>query len=206
MERVMNMGTLEKKAYMMYHGDGLADLALGLVVLLFGLGMEFEQFWLAPVFAAAGYPLWLLGKRGITEKRLGYVEFSEARQGREKRGLVYLFLLGSLLFLLFLLGYGVVVSGASAAVLLEGAGEFLLGGIFVVLISSVGLLLGTVRLHAYSAIVLLSVVLGKLAGWPRELGIILPGVIIVGCGIVVLARFLVRYRPQPGEMGDAGHE
>ncbi|MEX0331218.1 MAG: hypothetical protein AB3N64_07330 [Puniceicoccaceae bacterium] len=202
----MSLESLEKRAYLMYHGDGLADLALGMVVLLFGLGMQFDQTWLAPIFAATAYPLWLAAKRGITEKRLGYVEFSEGRKAKEKRGLIYLFLLGSLTFLLGVLVYAVVVSGGELPGILQQSGYLMLGLIFAVLISSVGLLLGTVRLHAYSAVVILSVVLSRLAGVSREMGIIIPGVIIVSCGTIVLIRFLMRYRNQPSNEENAGDE
>lgn len=201
MKRRNNLESLEKKAYLMYHGDGLADLALGLVVLLFGLGMQFDQTWLAPIFAATAYPVWLLAKRGIAERRLGYVEFSEARQAKEKRGLIYLFLLGCVTLLLGVLAYGAVVSGGGMRELLQAGGNIFLGMIFAVLISSVGLLLGTVRLHAYSAVVLLSVVLTRTVGLSRELGIIIPGTIIVLCGVGVLVKFLRLY-PAASSLGE----
>jgi hypothetical protein len=198
MEKALKLGALEKKAYLMYHGDGLADLAIGLVVLLFGLGMEFDQTLLAPIFAAVAYPLWLGAKKGITEKRLGYVEFSEERKSKERRGMIILFLLGSVTFLLGILGYVALTGGGAASGLLQRSGYLLLGAMFAVLISSVGLVLGMVRLHAYSAMIILSVSLANLFGYSREMGIIVPGVLTVSSGTWILASFLRRYPVSEG--------
>ncbi len=40
MQTTINLKELERKTYLAYHQDGLADLALGVVVVLFGIGMR----------------------------------------------------------------------------------------------------------------------------------------------------------------------
>lgn len=198
MEKAMNLEALEKRAYLMYHGDGLVDLALGLVVLLFGLGMRYDQVMLAPIFGAVAYPVWLAAKKGITERRLGYVEFSDARRAKEKRGLVILFLLGVVFLFLGVMVYLVLTGGVDPGGLARRSGFLLLGVVFAALISSVGLVLGTLRLHLYSLAVVLSVVLAQVLSLPRDIGIIVPGLVIVVSGAWLLGRFLRRY-PLDGE-------
>ena len=194
MKKRMTLNEMEKKAYLMYHGDGLVDLALGMVVLLFGLGMQFDQTLLAPIFAAVAYPVWMAAKKGITEKRLGYVEFSEARKGREKRGMLILFLLGCLVLLMGVGGYVAVTGGGAMGGLMRESGFILLGFIFGLMISSVGVVLGATRLHGYSLLVILSVIGAHLLELPRQVGIIVPGAIIVLLGLYMLVTFLLRYK------------
>ena len=85
-EKDHGLKQLEKRAHLMYHRDGITDLALGILVVLFGLGMKYDQTLLAPIYGCVGYPVWMLMKQWITEKRIGYVEFGAARKKREKRG------------------------------------------------------------------------------------------------------------------------
>jgi len=184
---------MEKRAYMAYHGDGLVDLALGLVILLFGLGMQYDQTLLAPIFGAVAYPVWLVAKQKITERRLGYVEFSDRRKRKEKRGMISLFVLGCLICLMGIAIYLILTRGESPKGILMESGILLLGFMFGLMISSVGLALGVIRLHMYSLLVILLVSLGHFLNWPKSYGVILPGSTIVICGTLLLITFIRRY-------------
>jgi hypothetical protein len=197
----MNLKKLEKRAYMAWHGDGLVDLALGGVVLLFGLGMQYDQTLLAPIFACMAYPLWLVGKKGITEKRFGYVEFSEERKQKEKVGMIVLLLMGCFTLMMGVMGYLALTGGGSGAGFMRDNGYLFLGIVFGLLSSSVGLVLGLTRLHAYSCLILACIASAHLMEWTPPVGVILPGSIIVVSGFALLVAFLRKYKPSEMEMG-----
>ena len=185
-----NLKWLEKRAYLTYHRDGLADLALGILVLLFGIGMKYDQTMLAPIYGCVGYPIWLLMKRWITERRLGYAEFGTARKSREKRGWVLLFMLGCLVFVLGIMAYMAVIGGGGLPGL---RGYLMISVIFAVLISSIGLVLELARLHLYSVMILFIGSAGHMLEWKPESCIILPGSLIVVTGAALLISFLIKY-------------
>lgn len=184
---------MEKRAYLGWHGDGLVDLGLGSVVFLFGLGMQTDQVLFAPIFASLAYPLWLGGKKWITEKRFGYVEFSDERKRKEKLGMIILFLLGSFTFLMGVMAYKAVVSGGLGSDFMRQNGYLSLGIIFGLLSSSIGLVLGLSRLHVYTSLILASVALTHTVAWPHPIGIMAPGLIILGSGVLLLVQFLWKH-------------
>lgn len=196
---------LEKRTYLRYQGDGLVDLGLGMVILLFGLGMAVDQTLLAPIFAAVAYPVWLAAKKGITEKRLGFVEFSEARKKKERSGIIYLCVLGCVVFLLGIGMYTVLTGEGDFRHLFQAHGYLALGLIFGILASSIGLVLGLGRLHAYALLVMGSVTAGHFLHWPLPAGIILPGSVIIFCGTLLLLKFIRKY-PVPGAGNKGGLE
>lgn len=187
---------LEKQAYLTYHRDGLTDLALGILVVLFGIGMKYDQTLLAPIYGCIGYPLWFLLKRWITERRLGYVEFGTARKSRERRGWILLFMMGCLVLFLGIMSYLAVIGGSSGG--LGGLrGYLLISVIFAVLTSSIGLVLDLTRLHLYSLLILCLGSAGHLLGWQPESGILLPGCLILAAGAALLISFMIKY-PRSG--------
>ncbi|MEX0320719.1 MAG: hypothetical protein AB3N63_01025 [Puniceicoccaceae bacterium] len=197
------MNGIEKRTYLAWHGDGLVDLGLGSVVFLFGLGMQLDQVLIAPIFGCLAYPLWLIGKKWITEKRFGYVEFSDERKRKEKLGMVILLLLGSFTFLLGVMGYHAVVSGGAGAGFMKENGYLVLGIVFGLLSSSVGLVLGLSRLHVYTSLILASVALTHTMAWPHPYGIIFPGLVILVIGISLLGQFLWKYPVDKTGMSEA---
>ncbi len=191
--KIKELRELEKRAYLSWHRDGLADIGLGILVLLFGLGMKYDQTLLAPIYGCLGYPIWLILKQRITEKRLGYVEFGEERKTREKRGWILLFLLGCVFLMLGIMAYILVSTGRGGTSLPGGNGLLFLGVVFAVLISSIGIVLQLVRLHAYSVFVVFSVLLGHFLGWLPESAVILGGAVPTTSGFILLVTFLKKY-------------
>ncbi len=194
------MKWIEKRTYLAWHGDGLVDLGLGSVVFLFGLGMQLDQVLIAPIFGCLAYPLWLAGKKWITEKRFGYVEFSDERKRKEKLGMVILLLLGSFTFLLGVMAYKLVVGGGAGSHFMLDNGYLMLGLVFGLLSSSIGLVLGLIRLHVYTSLILASIALTHTMVWPHPYGIMFPGLIILVAGISLLGQFLWKYPVENSEM------
>lgn len=183
------MKEVEKRAYLSWHRDGLADTGIGLLVLIFGIGMKTDTTWLAPIYGCLGYPLWLLLKQWITERRLGWVAFGAERKRREKRGWTIMLIMGCGIFVLATGAY-LLVRGASGGGL---PGILLISLIFVVLTSGLGIILQLIRLQVYSGIILLFGVAGNLLEWKPETGVILPGAIIVIAGLILLVTFVRKY-------------
>lgn len=194
------MKGIEKRTYLAWHGDGLVDLGLGAVVFLFGLGMQLDQVLIAPIFASLSYPLWLIGKKWITEKRFGYVEFSDERKRKEKLGMVILMLLGSFTFLMGVFTYKIVVSGGMGAEFMRENGYLMLAVVFGLLSSSIGLVTGLSRLHAYTSLIIASIALTHTMAWPHQYGILFPGLVILIAGVSLLVQFLWKYPGGHAEM------
>ena len=78
MTQNINLKDIEKKVYMSYHQDGILDISLGLLILLFGIAMytHLTPFvGLIPILVmGVGY----LAKKFVTIPRMGYVNFSNA--------------------------------------------------------------------------------------------------------------------------------
>lgn len=105
--------------------------------------------------------------------------------------------LGSVIFLLALGGYVLAGGGGGSGV----PGMLLISLLFVVLASSLGMVLQLLRMHVYSGAILLLGLTGHLMGWKPETGVIIPGGIIVISGLILLVTFLKKY-PVDGAGGE----
>jgi hypothetical protein len=146
MNSEIDLKDVERRAYLSYFKDGIADLIAGLPILAFGLGMTFDSSTLMMLF----WPL----KHVITRPRFGYVIFSPERRRKISAGMVIMLiagvfslLLGVLAFLAtqgqilnareFMLEYsllmfGVIMAGAFALVaLVFQINRFFLHAIFI---------------------------------------------------------------------------
>ena len=183
----------ERRIYLSYFEDGIADITGGLVVLLFGLGMVFDA---SMFFIFSWMPMmffWPL-KRAVTFSRIGYVKFSPERQKKISRSTVVLLIAGTLSLLLgvvafvgfegdafdlrsFMLEYSPIVFGA------------LMAGAFAL----VAFLFEVSRFYVYGAIVFG----GWLASYALAINEGIPvaaaGGIVALSGIALLVRFLNKY-------------
>jgi hypothetical protein len=95
----INLKEIERRAYLSYHGDGLADILVGLCLFIVSLYAYVEMVWLAGSMIAVMAPMYMAMKKRYTFPRLGQVTFSKSRKGRSKN--TYLFLIGmNIVFLL----------------------------------------------------------------------------------------------------------
>ena len=88
----INLKALERKAYLIYHEDGLLDIGIGAVLAWIGLVALVEMDIPFYLWYIIGASIWTTAKKQITVPRIGYVEFRETRKGRIRR-LILLFLL-----------------------------------------------------------------------------------------------------------------
>ena len=94
MSQNFNLKKIEQKAYFSYHNDGIIDILIGFVILLFGIGMATDMAYLAAISASVGVPIWLAAKKYVTYPRLGLVKFNQDRINKEKNILFLSILLG----------------------------------------------------------------------------------------------------------------
>ena len=129
----INLKALERKAYLIYHEDGLLDIGIGAVLAWIGLVALVEMDFPFYLWYIIGASIWTTAKKQITVPRIGYVEFRETRKGRIRR-LILLFLL----VLTVTMVAGVLVFRAAGAVKTPGwlitlrdNGDILLGAVLL---------------------------------------------------------------------------
>jgi hypothetical protein len=81
---LINLREIERRAYISYHGDGLADILVGLCLFIASLYAYVEMIWLAGSMVAVMAPMYMTMKKRYTFPRIGQVTFSKSRQGRSK--------------------------------------------------------------------------------------------------------------------------
>ena len=191
----------EQPAYMRYHEDGLADLLVGLGVLLFGLPMLVDlDFPLAALWVVVWVPIWVSGKKSITARRLPDVEVPKEHLAGMMRAGVFI----ALMLVLALLAGMVVLWGRSTggvpAGFLEGLREYLmvvLGATGAFVMGVAAWLSGLGRLYAYAMLTAVAFVGGYLLHVPIALAVTVVASTIMLWGAVLLVRFVRKYPIQP---------
>ena len=191
-ERV-DLRTLERKAYLTYHQDGIVDIFIGLAIITFGvlfLPLFIESSW--PAFSVI-FILWIISyasvKRAITVPRIGYVEFKMRRQRRVMALALLLVVINVILLLLTALGfltpelrtflntYGVTLIA------------FIVGGLFIVC----GYILEIQRFMGYGVVAIVVFLIDQFFPMHLAIPIIVLGVVITVYGFVLLYQFLRKY-------------
>ena len=80
----INLDQIEETTYRSYHDDGLIDLAVGVAVTIFGVGMMQASPLLMILPGALSFPLWSAARKSITRPRFGVVNFNPKRQAAER--------------------------------------------------------------------------------------------------------------------------
>lgn len=187
----------ENKAYRSFWNDGLLDLMCGLAILMIGVSWWQHLVALGAIFPAICVSLWYPLRARLVEPRMGYVEFTGARELKVRTfrfGLVAFFvgtmLLGAVVFM-FARG------GTSSLPIVWVAGLPL--SLIAIPILFFGLFTNCKRFFAYAVLLLLAGVGTVFSGSEPHVGMITCGFLIAVAGLVTLFRFLSRYPAQPPE-------
>jgi hypothetical protein len=86
----IDLKDIERRAYTSYHGDGLADILVGLCLFIASLYAYVEMVWLAASMVATLTPMYMVMKKKYTVSRIGQVTFSKSRTGRSKNTYYFL--------------------------------------------------------------------------------------------------------------------
>ena len=73
----INLKEIERRAYLSYHGDGLADILVGLCLFIVSLYTYVEMVLLAGSMVAVMAPMYMTMKKKYTVSRIGQVTFSK---------------------------------------------------------------------------------------------------------------------------------
>jgi hypothetical protein len=198
-----NLKEIERRAYRATFQDGLWDIFMGLVFVVFGLipllrdifGLADNGLVIAHItlLVVAGLVLWA-GKKFVTMPRIGYVQYSQER--RQKLNIVRVVLALSVAF-------GVIVFIALVG------GDLGLMGLSLILAANILIVLGAMaylmdydRLIGYAVLWAMSMPIGVVLENNSILSdapmvFVVTGGIAVIVGLVLFVRFLSEYKLPP---------
>lgn len=196
MTKASDTRSSEAEAYMLYPNDGLADLYVGLMIMLFGLFLWVEMPWMPAIFVAAFIPLWPSLKKSIVEPRLDQLDWSSGETERQRLVLGGLVIVGLVVMAVGML-FAFLLSRSGLPVWLDSFLSdytlIVIGAVGALVWSAVGALSGVNRFYAYGGLTLLAFYVVNQTALSLPLGIAALGAIIMVVGGAVLIRFLIKY-------------
>lgn len=193
---------VERRIVHHFWNDGLIDILSGIAVLLIGIAWQCDLVALGAVAPAMLIPFWAPLRKRITEPRLGYVEFSDDQETRQRSFLTWTIGIGCLTFAIVVGAYMLRTSpltGLAAERWIAALPACLIG----VLAAAVSLLILVPRFLAYGVALALAGVAVVLLDMRPGAAMIAGGIIVTSVGLLRLARFVHTYSPQPSESNGA---
>ncbi|MBN2047800.1 MAG: hypothetical protein JW750_08170 [Anaerolineaceae bacterium] len=192
----INLKSLEKQAYHQFFEDGLIEIMIGCVAILFACMILFDMAWLGAISGGLMLVL-ILAKKDLTAKRLGHANFI-SKHAREKSQLTFTLFLGGALFtaavMLLMLG------SSQFSPLSESAREWLRNNsLFIIafLIAGCGILFAMYarirRFFAYAPLIAAVPFIERYFEIHLGLPILTVGIIVFVIGVIMLIRFLRVY-------------
>jgi len=183
---------LEQRTYRDSYSDGIVDIYIGISLLWIGAAW----IWLPDIAGIAGVlpaifitPM-LLGRKRFSEKRIGYVKWTEPRRQWEHRNLIGAVALGSAFLIL---GVGAYVFTNDSAAGTDTVGNLAPGLIaFLLGLVAIGLafLMSAKRMLAYALVLIAGGIWtaqqDASPGWP----LLATGIVVTTTGIAILIRFI----------------
>jgi len=195
---------IEKRVWLRTFEHGLWDIAIGLLLLSFGLGILTELYWLSAIVVPVGLPTMRDVARRAIVPRIGHATF----RGRRKRSLTRVHVI---LAALALLGAGMFAFTAIATrdpvpqwmSLVRSHFVIVIGLIWGGALAVAGWAVDLPRLYAYGILLFAALVAVDLSTTGYHLGHALIGVggLIALVGIVLFVRFVRRYPRHPAPIG-----
>jgi hypothetical protein len=189
----LNMKEIERKAYLSYSEDGLVDIAIGMVILLWGVFLVVEPSGLIALLGPLALAIWYLGKRFITIPRTGRIQPSQKMERKMRNLAIFLLVLGFIVFGGILTGMIIGFTSSSSYSL------GILGLVIAAGVSLLAYLLNAARLYAYAVLLFAAFAGGEILSASITtfdafaFSVILAGALILLSGLVVLIRFMRRY-------------
>jgi hypothetical protein len=173
---------------MTFFEDGLWDVVLGLFLLAWGFAILFDLGWLPAVAFIVSFYLALGLKKRITYPRTGYARPAEQRKQRSRAVIagVTTSLLGVMVLVL-------VITGGMPQFLRDYF-ELLFGTMLAIVVGLVGYWWGIVRWYYYAGLVFVFAAVNQWLGLSFDLSFIIPGAVILLCGLLIFVRFLRKYQ------------
>lgn len=193
----LNLDVMRKKIYKTYFSDGIWDIVLGFVYLVFGLGVLISQdiWYLFPIIITL--PLAL--KRSVSEPRIGALQFKKSQKTR----LLILYVIFTILVLGFVVFLGIFnPSGDVVIRWLTVNLFFVIGFIIAVIFALIGWFFNFSRMFLYA---ILNLIGFALIGKVTTVGVVLTilGGVFTLVGVIVLRNF-VKFHPKLDLADDDG--
>ncbi|MGB2965268.1 MAG: hypothetical protein WBB69_14905 [Anaerolineales bacterium] len=193
MSESINLKEIKRQVYLYYSEDGLADVAVGLVIFGFGVLLLVDLPAMVGLLGLIPFLVWYFGKQTLVIPRVGSIQMDQEMKKRFVGFFTNLVILGAGVLVLYL------VSKRTRPDLQFDFSLALFGFVLALGISSLGLALKTNRFYLYALLVFLAMTVGEFLGRsivavdPYLIAVIAAGGIILITGIVVLFRFLKKY-------------
>jgi hypothetical protein len=191
MTEQIDLKKLEDKAWRTYMSqDGLYDIFMGIMLLTLAIQAYYYNIWFTS-FIFVSVLVVTLGKRYITQPRIGLVKFGKARLMKQMKMMIALLIVFLLLLSLFYLSqFG---SG-----FLENIDRLVFPAIIASIFIVIAVFLNYSRLGIYGLLFAFSEVLRGVYGRPvRNIAVLIIGIMALIIGLYVLYQFLKKY-PLPG--------
>ena len=193
MSEKINLSEYKRQIYLFYSEDGLADLAVGLMIFGFGCLLLVNVPGLVGLLGLFPFLLWYFGKQILVVPRVGSIQPGDEIKKRFMGFLINLSVLGAGFLVFYLINLRTGKSFMSSHPLA------LFGLVLGIGISSLGVMLKANRFYAYALVVFLAMAVGEYLGDtvkvvdPYLVAVISAGLIIMITGSIILARFINKY-------------
>ena len=201
MKASLALRDIERRAWLRTFEHGLWDIAVGLLLLLFGVSILTELYWIPAVWV----PLAVPGLRDLATRlvvpRLGHVSFRRKRQRSTLRVRIILTVLAAAGLGMFLLvGWSTRAEAPMVVTWVRSHMLAVIGLVWGAALIAAGWSADYPRLYLYGTMVF-GTMLGSDLGCAYDMGEALVGVgaLIAGIGAVLLARFVRRYPRNPNQ-------
>jgi hypothetical protein len=199
----IDLKELRRKAMSSFHEDGIIDITIGLLGLIWGFSAFTDDSSLGVIWIAFVIPSYWWLKREYTMPRIGMVRFSGRGGGGLPRILVTV-LVGAAVAML--LGMWWVVTRTSKPFYYYIFNDYwgLIMGICVAIAGTINAYLAHLpRFYAYSALALVLIGTAQYSGLPFGVHLLALGAIFLGYGGYLLHRFIGKYPVQAvdGQVG-----
>ncbi len=193
---------VERGVVRSFWDDGLIDTLSGVAVLLIGICWQYDLVPIGAIAPAMLVPLWKPLRKRFTEPRLGYVEFSDAQESRQRSFLTWSIAAGFMTFAMGVGVYFIVRSGGGRLPLgnwVAALPACLIGGLAAV----TSLLILVPRFIGYAIALVLSGISVVLLDQRPGVALIAGGLVVTSVGLVRLVSFLRSHPQRPLETNGA---
>lgn len=187
-----DLQNLEQQTYRDSYSNGIIDIYIGISLLWIGVAW----IWLPDIAGLAGAlpaifiaPM-LVGRKRFSEKRIGYVKWTEPRRQWEHRNLVGALVLGTAFLLLGVGAYIFVSDSAADPDVLGNLAPGLIAWLLALVAIGLAFLMPARRMLAYAMVLIAAGIWtaqeNASPGWP----LLAAGTVVTVTGIAMLIRFI----------------